>query len=151
MQRHHNVILQQNHLPLVSSWKWVGNTGPVYYGFSLSDSPPGSPEQAGLSECRRDSKENREPMMGMMSMKRRLSVKISSVSLESSAWQNDSLHILTSAADYRSMNDFLMKKVCAFPRLFLYIKDFSFSHANMFRNGLEYIVTSFMKLSVSYS
>lgn len=77
----------------------------------LSDSPPGSPEHAGISG--RDSKENREPMMmmGMMSMKRRRSVKISSVSLESSAWQNDSLHILTSTSDYRSMNDFLMKKV----------------------------------------
>uniref|UniRef100_A0A8C1IPB3 Myosin IXAb n=1 Tax=Cyprinus carpio TaxID=7962 RepID=A0A8C1IPB3_CYPCA len=76
-----------------------------------NDSPLGSPEQAGLSECGRDSKENREPMMGMMSMKRRRSVKISSVSLESSTCQNDSLHILTSTADYRSMNDFLMKKI----------------------------------------
>ncbi|XP_067293099.1 unconventional myosin-IXAb isoform X2 [Pseudorasbora parva] len=74
-------------------------------------SPPGSPEHAGLSERGRDSKENREPMMGMMSMKRRRSVKISSVSLEASAWQNDGLHILTSTADYRSMNDFLMKKI----------------------------------------
>uniref|UniRef100_A0A671LQL3 Unconventional myosin-IXa-like n=1 Tax=Sinocyclocheilus anshuiensis TaxID=1608454 RepID=A0A671LQL3_9TELE len=77
----------------------------------LTDSPLGSPEQAGLSERGHDSKENREPMMSMMSMKRRRSVKISSVSLESSAWQNDSLHILTSTADYRSMNDFLMKKI----------------------------------------
>ncbi|XP_026057844.1 unconventional myosin-IXAb isoform X3 [Carassius auratus] len=76
-----------------------------------NDSPRGSREQAGLSELGRDSKENREPMMSMMSMKRRRSVKISSVSLESSAWQNDSLHILTSTADYRSMNDFLMKKI----------------------------------------
>uniref|UniRef100_A0A9J8BGC1 Myosin IXAb n=1 Tax=Cyprinus carpio carpio TaxID=630221 RepID=A0A9J8BGC1_CYPCA len=73
-----------------------------------NDSPQGSREP---SERGRDSKENREPMMGMMSMKRRRSVKISSVSLESSAWQNDSLHILTSTADYRSMNDFLMKKI----------------------------------------
>lgn len=73
---------------------------------SLSDSPPGSPERC------RDSKENREPLMvGMMSMKRRRSVKISSVSLESNAWQNDSLHILTNTSDYRCMNDFLMKKV----------------------------------------
>uniref|UniRef100_A0A8C1SVW5 Myosin IXAb n=1 Tax=Cyprinus carpio TaxID=7962 RepID=A0A8C1SVW5_CYPCA len=79
--------------------------------FCLADSPVGSPEQAGLSERGRDSKENREPMMGMMSMKRRRSVKISSVSLESSTCQNDSLHILTSTADYRSMNDFLMKKI----------------------------------------
>ncbi|XP_039503928.1 unconventional myosin-IXAb isoform X2 [Pimephales promelas] len=76
-----------------------------------NDSPAGSPVHAGLSERGRDSKENREPMLGMMSMKRRRSVKISSVSLEASAWQNDSLHILTSTADYRSMNDFLMKKI----------------------------------------
>ncbi|NP_001410713.1 unconventional myosin-IXAb [Danio rerio] len=76
-----------------------------------NDSPPGSPEHAGVSERRRDSKENREPMLGMMSMKRRRSLKISSVSLESTAWQNDALHILTSTADYRSMNDFLMKKI----------------------------------------
>uniref|UniRef100_A0A9J7YNQ6 Myosin IXAb n=1 Tax=Cyprinus carpio carpio TaxID=630221 RepID=A0A9J7YNQ6_CYPCA len=86
----------------------IDNTGPVYIGFCLADSPQGSREP---SERGRDSKENREPMMGMMSMKRRRSVKISSVSLESSAWQNDSLHILTSTADYRSMNDFLMKKI----------------------------------------
>uniref|UniRef100_A0A9J7ZKM1 Myosin IXAb n=1 Tax=Cyprinus carpio carpio TaxID=630221 RepID=A0A9J7ZKM1_CYPCA len=80
-------------------------------GFCLAHSPLGSPEQVGLSERGHDSKENREPMMGMMSMKRRRSVKISSVSLESSTCQNDSLHILTSTADYRSMNDFLMKKI----------------------------------------
>nr|XP_055048049.1 unconventional myosin-IXAb isoform X2 [Misgurnus anguillicaudatus] len=75
-----------------------------------NNSPPRSPEH---TERGRDSKENREPMMmmGMMSMKRRRSVKISSVSLESSAWQNDSLHILTNTSDYRSMNDFLMKKI----------------------------------------
>uniref|UniRef100_A0A9J8AFI5 Myosin IXAb n=1 Tax=Cyprinus carpio carpio TaxID=630221 RepID=A0A9J8AFI5_CYPCA len=90
------------------STRELDNTGPVYIGFCLADSPQGSREP---SERGRDSKENREPMMGMMSMKRRRSVKISSVSLESSAWQNDSLHILTSTADYRSMNDFLMKKV----------------------------------------
>ncbi|XP_057185155.1 unconventional myosin-IXAb isoform X4 [Triplophysa rosa] len=77
-----------------------------------NNSPPASPEHAGLSERGKDSKENREPlMMGMMSMNRRRSVKISSVSLESNAWQNDSLHILTSTTDYRCMNDFLMKKI----------------------------------------
>ncbi|XP_056595121.1 unconventional myosin-IXAb isoform X3 [Triplophysa dalaica] len=77
-----------------------------------NNSSPGSPEHAGLSERGKDSKENREPlMMGMMSINRRRSVKISSVSLESNAWQNDSLHILTSTTDYRCMNDFLMKKI----------------------------------------
>lgn len=44
-------------------------------------------------------------------MKRRRSVKISSVALESVQWQNDALQILTCASDYKSMNDFLMKKV----------------------------------------
>lgn len=53
-------------------------------------------------------KDNKEPSP---KMKRRRSVKISGVALEPAAWQNDALQILTSAADYRSMNDFLMKKV----------------------------------------
>lgn len=44
-------------------------------------------------------------------MKRRRSVKISSVTLEPTQWQNDALQILTCTNDYRSMNDFLMKKV----------------------------------------
>ncbi|KAA0724729.1 Unconventional myosin-IXa [Triplophysa tibetana] len=70
-----------------------------------NNSSPGSPEHAGLPERGKDSKENREPL------NRRRSVKISSVSLESNAWQNDSLHILTSTTDYRCMNDFLMKKI----------------------------------------
>ena len=38
-------------------------------------------------------------------------MKISSAALDPAPWQNDSLHILTSAHDYRNMNDFLMKKV----------------------------------------
>lgn len=46
-------------------------------------------------------------------MRRRRSVKISSITLEPAQWQNDGLHILTSTSDYRSMNDFLMKKVRA--------------------------------------
>lgn len=44
-------------------------------------------------------------------MKRRRSLKISSINLEPTQWQNDALHILSSAHDYRSMNDFLIKKV----------------------------------------
>lgn len=44
-------------------------------------------------------------------MRRRRSVKISSIALEPAQWQNDALHILTSAHDFRSMNDFLLKKV----------------------------------------
>lgn len=72
-------------------------------------SPPHSPDlEAASSRGVRDSKENKEPSP---KMKRRRSVKISSIALEPAQWQNDALHILTSAHDYRSMNDFLMKKV----------------------------------------
>uniref|UniRef100_A0A8C7YAS6 Myosin IXAb n=1 Tax=Oryzias sinensis TaxID=183150 RepID=A0A8C7YAS6_9TELE len=53
-------------------------------------------------------KENKEPSP---KTRRRRSVKISSITLEPTQWQNDALHILTSASDYRSMNDFLMKKI----------------------------------------
>uniref|UniRef100_A0A8B9L4Y3 Myosin IXA n=1 Tax=Astyanax mexicanus TaxID=7994 RepID=A0A8B9L4Y3_ASTMX len=56
----------------------------------------------------REFKENKEPSP---KVKRRRSVKISSVALEPAQWQNDALQILTCASDYRSMNDFLMKKV----------------------------------------
>uniref|UniRef100_A0A3Q3MCD1 Myosin IXA n=1 Tax=Mastacembelus armatus TaxID=205130 RepID=A0A3Q3MCD1_9TELE len=55
-----------------------------------------------------DLKENKEPSP---KVKRRRSVKISSVALEPVQWQNDALQILTCINDYRSMNDFLMKKI----------------------------------------
>uniref|UniRef100_A0A3Q1FCY9 Myosin IXAb n=1 Tax=Acanthochromis polyacanthus TaxID=80966 RepID=A0A3Q1FCY9_9TELE len=72
-------------------------------------SPPHSPDlEAAPSRAVRDSKENKEPSP---KMRRRRSVKISSIALEPAQWQNDALHILTSAHDYRSMNDFLMKKI----------------------------------------
>ncbi|XP_054864708.1 unconventional myosin-IXAb-like isoform X9 [Amphiprion ocellaris] len=72
-------------------------------------SPPHSPDlEAAPSRVVRDSKENKEPSP---KMRRRRSVKISSIALEPAQWQNDALHILTSAHDYRSMNDFLMKKI----------------------------------------
>uniref|UniRef100_A0A669DU12 Myosin IXA n=1 Tax=Oreochromis niloticus TaxID=8128 RepID=A0A669DU12_ORENI len=75
----------------------------------LIPSPPHSPDlEAASSRGVRDSKENKEPSP---KMKRRRSVKISSIALEPAQWQNDALHILTSAHDYRSMNDFLMKKI----------------------------------------
>uniref|UniRef100_A0A6Q2XYG2 Myosin IXA n=1 Tax=Esox lucius TaxID=8010 RepID=A0A6Q2XYG2_ESOLU len=71
-----------------------------------TESPPRSPD---LSLTRgRESKENKEPSPRV---RRRRSVKISSAALEPAQWQNDELHILTSAHDYRSMNDFLMKKI----------------------------------------
>ncbi|KAM9808240.1 unconventional myosin-IXAa-like [Neosynchiropus ocellatus] len=51
--------------------------------------------------------ENKEPA----STRRRCSLKISSVAMEPVQWQNDALHILTSAHDFCCMNDFLMKKI----------------------------------------
>ncbi|XP_066557834.1 unconventional myosin-IXAa isoform X2 [Amia ocellicauda] len=68
--------------------------------------PPRSPDLA--TERGKEFKENKEPSP---KVKRRRSVKISSVALEPAQWQNDSLQILTSAGDYKSMNEFLMKKI----------------------------------------
>ncbi|XP_018621037.2 unconventional myosin-IXa-like isoform X2 [Scleropages formosus] len=59
-------------------------------------------------ERSRESKENKEPSPRA---RRRRSVKISSVALDAAPWQNDSLHMLTSVGDFRSMIDFLMKKI----------------------------------------
>ncbi|XP_032379863.1 unconventional myosin-IXAb isoform X2 [Etheostoma spectabile] len=74
-----------------------------------SSPPPHSPDlEAAPSQGVRDSKENKEPSP---KMRRRRSVKISSIALEPAQWQNDALHILSSAHDYRSMNDFLIKKI----------------------------------------
>uniref|UniRef100_A0AAX7U5T2 Unconventional myosin-IXa-like n=1 Tax=Astatotilapia calliptera TaxID=8154 RepID=A0AAX7U5T2_ASTCA len=89
----------------------VGETHGKNKSYSASEgpSPPHSPDlEAASSRGVRDSKENKEPSP---KMKRRRSVKISSIALEPAQWQNDALHILTSAHDYRSMNDFLMKKI----------------------------------------
>ncbi|MEQ2180481.1 hypothetical protein GOODEAATRI_001646, partial [Goodea atripinnis] len=70
-------------------------------------SPPCSPDLT-LDRGFRDLKENKEPSP---KVKRRRSVKISSVALEPTQWQNDALQILSSINDYRSMNDFLIKKM----------------------------------------
>lgn len=70
-------------------------------------SPPLSPSST-LERGSRDLKENKEPSP---KVKRRRSVKISSVTLEPAQWQNDALHLLSCSNDYRSMNDFLMKKI----------------------------------------
>lgn len=70
-------------------------------------SPPCSPDST-LDRGFREFKENKDPSP---KVKRRRSVKISSVALEPTQWQSDSLQILTCTNDYRSMNDFLMKKV----------------------------------------
>ncbi|XP_061750527.1 unconventional myosin-IXAa-like isoform X7 [Nerophis ophidion] len=82
-----------------------GDAGEMHDG----PSPPHSPDLDVVPPGSvRDSKENKEPSP---KMKRRRSVKISSIALEPTQWQNDALHILTSAHDYRTMNDFLLKKI----------------------------------------
>ncbi|KAM7015591.1 LOW QUALITY PROTEIN: unconventional myosin-IXAa [Tautogolabrus adspersus] len=84
-----------------------GDTGPLLGEGQENMSPPCSPDLT-LDRGFRDLKENKEPSP---KVKRRRSVKISSVALEPTQWQNDSLQILTCTNDYRSMNDFLMKKI----------------------------------------
>ncbi|XP_063737565.1 LOW QUALITY PROTEIN: unconventional myosin-IXAa [Eleginops maclovinus] len=84
-----------------------GDTGPLLGEGQENMSPPCSPDMM-LDRGYRDLKENKEPSP---KVKRRRSVKISSVALEPAQWQNDSLQILTCTNDYRSMNDFLMKKI----------------------------------------
>ncbi|XP_046506032.1 unconventional myosin-IXa isoform X1 [Equus quagga] len=68
--------------------------------------PPLSPELPG--SCRKEFKENKEPSP---KAKRKRSVKISSVALESMQWQNDSVQIIASASDLKSMDEFLLKKM----------------------------------------
>uniref|UniRef100_G1LI00 Unconventional myosin-IXa n=1 Tax=Ailuropoda melanoleuca TaxID=9646 RepID=G1LI00_AILME len=68
--------------------------------------PPLSPELPG--SCRKEFKENKEPSP---KAKRKRSVKISSVALESVHWQNDSVQIIASVSDLKSMDEFLLKKM----------------------------------------
>ncbi|XP_030269553.1 unconventional myosin-IXAa isoform X7 [Sparus aurata] len=84
-----------------------GDTGPLLGEGQENMSPPCSPDLM-LDRSLRDLKENKEPSP---KVKRRRSVKITSVALEPAQWQNDALQILTCTNDYRSMNDFLMKKI----------------------------------------
>uniref|UniRef100_A0A3P8RUW3 Myosin IXA n=1 Tax=Amphiprion percula TaxID=161767 RepID=A0A3P8RUW3_AMPPE len=81
-----------------------GDTGPLLGDGQENMSPPCSPDLM-LDRGFRDLKEPSPKV------KRRRSVKISSVALEPAQWQNDALQILTCTSDYRSMNDFLMKKI----------------------------------------
>ncbi|XP_010291076.1 PREDICTED: unconventional myosin-IXa, partial [Phaethon lepturus] len=85
----------------------------VISGLQLGDelgphhlTPPRSPELSGI--YRREFKENKEPSP---KVKRKRSVKISNVALEPVQWQNDSLQIITSASDLKSMDEFLLKKM----------------------------------------
>ncbi|KAM9861016.1 unconventional myosin-IXAa [Aulostomus maculatus] len=85
-----------------------GDTGPLLREAGQENlSPPCSPDLT-LERGFRDLKENKEPSP---KVKRRRSVKISSVALEPAQWQSDALQILTCTNDYRCMNDFLMKKI----------------------------------------
>ncbi|KAM5242829.1 unconventional myosin-IXa isoform 1-T11 [Hipposideros larvatus] len=68
--------------------------------------PPLSPELPG--SCQKEFKENKEPSP---KAKRRRSVKISNVALESVHQQNDSVQIIASASDLKSMDEFLLKKM----------------------------------------
>ncbi|XP_074863404.1 unconventional myosin-IXa isoform X2 [Carettochelys insculpta] len=68
--------------------------------------PPRSPELSGM--YKREFKENKEPSP---KVKRKRSVKISSLALEPAQWQNDSLQIITSAGDLKRMDEFLLKKI----------------------------------------
>ncbi|XP_060709914.1 unconventional myosin-IXAa isoform X1 [Hemiscyllium ocellatum] len=68
--------------------------------------PPRSPD-LGL-ERGKEFKENKEPSP---KVKRRRSVKISNVGLEPIQCQHDELQIITSANDFKCMNEFLQKKI----------------------------------------
>ncbi|XP_059514342.1 unconventional myosin-IXa isoform X7 [Myotis daubentonii] len=68
--------------------------------------PPLSPELPGSYQ--KEFKENKEPSP---KAKRKRSVKISSLALESVHWQNDSVQIIESASDLKSMDEFLLKKM----------------------------------------
>ncbi|XP_036203731.1 unconventional myosin-IXa isoform X11 [Myotis myotis] len=67
--------------------------------------PPLSPELPGSYQ--KEFKENKEPSP---KAKRKRSVKISNLALESVHWQNDSVQIIESASDLKSMDEFLLKK-----------------------------------------
>ncbi|XP_040825516.1 unconventional myosin-IXa [Ochotona curzoniae] len=68
--------------------------------------PPLSPELPGSSH--KEFKENKEPSP---KAKRKRSVKISSVALDSVHWQNDCVQIIASTSDLKSMDEFLLKKM----------------------------------------
>ncbi|XP_012931613.1 unconventional myosin-IXa isoform X3 [Heterocephalus glaber] len=68
--------------------------------------PPLSPELPG--GCQKEFKENKEPSP---KVRRKRSVKISSVAVDSIHWQNESVQIIASASDLKSMDEFLLKKM----------------------------------------
>uniref|UniRef100_A0A5F8GUI5 Myosin IXA n=1 Tax=Monodelphis domestica TaxID=13616 RepID=A0A5F8GUI5_MONDO len=78
---------------------WITEIGPH------DPTPPRSPDLSG--NCKKEFKENKDPSP---KAKRKRSVKISNVALESVQWQNDSVQIITRASDLKSMDEFLLKK-----------------------------------------
>ncbi|KFO38017.1 Myosin-IXa [Fukomys damarensis] len=68
--------------------------------------PPLSPELPG--SCQKEFKENKEPSPKVRCKR---SVKISNVAVDSMHWQNDSVQIIASASDLKSMDEFLLKKM----------------------------------------
>ncbi|XP_042198855.1 LOW QUALITY PROTEIN: unconventional myosin-IXAa [Callorhinchus milii] len=82
------------------------NTCKGYDPIQHNLTPPRSPD-LGL-ERGKEFKENKEPSP---KVRRRRSVKISNVGLEPIHWQHDALQIITSANDFKSMNEFLQKKI----------------------------------------
>ncbi|XP_042332591.1 LOW QUALITY PROTEIN: unconventional myosin-IXa [Sceloporus undulatus] len=83
-------------------------SGQDFTGLQLEEelTPPRSPELSGI--YRRECKENKEPSP---KVKRKRSLKISSVTMEPAQWQNDGLQIISSVRDLKSMDEFLLKKM----------------------------------------
>ncbi|XP_043838873.1 unconventional myosin-IXa [Dromiciops gliroides] len=73
---------------------------------SHNPTPPRSPDLSG--NCKKEFKENKDPSP---KAKRKRSVKITNLALESVQWQNDSVPIITRASDLKSMDEFLLKKM----------------------------------------
>ncbi|XP_057690091.1 unconventional myosin-IXAa isoform X3 [Corythoichthys intestinalis] len=84
-----------------------GDNGPLLGEGQENLSPRYSPDFT-LDRGFKDLKENKEPSP---KVKRRRSVKISNVAVEPIQWSSDGLQILTCTNDYKSMNEFLMKKI----------------------------------------
>uniref|UniRef100_A0A4W3HZ31 Myosin IXAa n=1 Tax=Callorhinchus milii TaxID=7868 RepID=A0A4W3HZ31_CALMI len=89
-------------MAILEFWSLPSGYDPIQHNLT----PPRSPD-LGL-ERGKEFKENKEPSP---KVRRRRSVKISNVGLEPIHWQHDALQIITSANDFKSMNEFLQKKI----------------------------------------
>uniref|UniRef100_A0A4W3IQ43 Myosin IXAa n=1 Tax=Callorhinchus milii TaxID=7868 RepID=A0A4W3IQ43_CALMI len=95
---------EMGEMAILEFWSLPSGYDPIQHNLT----PPRSPD-LGL-ERGKEFKENKEPSP---KVRRRRSVKISNVGLEPIHWQHDALQIITSANDFKSMNEFLQKKVSA--------------------------------------